>query len=569
MEKVDLVVRIGGESGEGIISAGEILTMACARAGFNVFTFRSYPAEVRGGHSMFQMRAANFPIFSAWDEVHILVALNQEAYDRHYRQLQKGGILIYDPAETQPHSREDLLLYAAPFKDLTTNQVQAPQAKNIVVLGIIAELFSMPIDKLQEIIREKFGRKGQAVLEKDLFALKVGADYAREHLQKKDPHQLGRGEGEPRLVLSGNMAITLGALMAGCRFFAGYPITPATDILETMMVEMPKLGGVSLQVEDEISALAMVIGASFAGKKGMTATSGPGLSLMTELIGLAAMTELPAVIIDVQRGGPATGIPTKTEQGDLFASVFGGHGDAPRVVLAPCTVEDCFYQTIRAFNLAERTQGPVLVLSDQALAQRFETMSIPDFSQIQVEDRLSIAPEDSQTYQRYRITDSGVSPMGIPGMPGAYIARGLEHDGGGLPNYEPTLHEQMQEKRFHKLNLALDNSPLNLERWGNPASEIGIISWGSTEGAIRETVRQCGDIALDVLMVKLINPLPTAGIAEFLKGKKKVIVPEVNYHAQFTHLLRTEFLFNPIPLRIYGGRPFMATEIVSKVKEVA
>lgn len=569
MEKVDLVVRIGGESGEGIISAGEILTMACARAGFNVYTFRSYPAEVRGGHSMFQMRAANFPIFSAWDEVHILVALNQEAYDRHYRQLGKGGILIYDPAETKPHSRDDLLLYAAPFKDLTTNQVQAPQAKNIVVLGTMAELFLMPMDKLQEIIREKFGRKGEAILEKDLFALQVGADYAREHIQKKDPHQLGRGEGEPRLVLAGNMAITLGALMAGCRFFAGYPITPATDILETMMVEMPKLGGVSLQVEDEISSLAMVIGASFAGKKAMTATSGPGLSLMTELIGLAAMAELPAVIVDVQRGGPATGIPTKTEQGDLFASVFGGHGDAPRVVLAPCTVEDCFYQTIRAFNLAERTQGPVLILSDQALAQRFETMSIPDFSQIQLEDRLVIAPEDSQTYQRYRITDSGVSPMGIPGIPGAYIARGLEHDGGGLPNYEPALHEQMQEKRFRKLNLVLDNSPLNMERWGDPAAEIGIISWGSTEGTIREAVQQCGDIAVDVLMVKLINPLPTAGIAEFLKGKKKVIVPEVNYHAQFTHLLRTEFLFNPIPLRIYGGRPFMATEIVSKVKEVA
>ncbi len=569
MEKVDLVVRIGGESGEGIISAGEILTMACARAGFNVFTFRSYPAEVRGGHCMFQMRAANFPIFSASDEVHILVALNQEAYDRHYRQLRKGGILIFDPAETQPHSRDDLLLYAAPFKDLTTNQVQAPQTKNIVVLGAIAELFLMPMDKLQEIIREKFGRKGQAILEKDLFALQVGADYAREHVQKKDPHQLGRGEGKHRLVLSGNMAITLGALIAGCRFFAKYPITPATDILETMMVEMPKLGGVSLQVEDEISALAMVIGASFAGKKAMTATSGPGLSLMTELIGLAAMTELPAVIVDVQRGGPATGIPTKTEQGDLFASVFGGHGDAPRVVLAPCTVEDCFYQTIRAFNLAERTQGPVLVLSDQALAQRFETMSIPDFSQIQLEDRLVIAQEDSQTYQRYRITDSGVSPMGIPGMPGAYIARGLEHDGGGLPNYEPMLHEQMQEKRFRKLNLVLDNSPLNLERWGDPTAQIGIISWGSTEGTIREAVEQCGDIPLDVLMVKLINPLPTAAIAEFLKGKKKVIVPEVNYHAQFTHLLRTEFLFNPIPLRIYGGRPFLATEIISKVKEVA
>jgi 2-oxoglutarate ferredoxin oxidoreductase subunit alpha len=569
MEKVDLVVRIGGESGEGIISAGEILTMACARAGFNVCTFRSYPAEVRGGHSMFQMRAANFPIFSASDEVHILVALNQEAYDRHYRQLGKGGILIYDPAETQPHSRDDLLLYAAPFKDLTINKVQAPQTKNIVVLGIIAELFLMPMDKLQEIIREKFGRKGQAILEKDLFALQVGADYAREYIQKQDPHQLGRGEGEPRLVLSGNMAITLGALMGGCRFFAGYPITPASDILETMMVEMPKLGGVSLQVEDEISSLAMVIGASFAGKKAMTATSGPGLSLMTELIGLAAMAELPAVIVDVQRGGPATGIPTKTEQGDLFASVFGGHGDAPRVVLAPSTVEDCFYQTIRAFNLAERTQGPVLILSDQALAQRFETISIPDFSQIQMEDRLIVAPEDSANYQRYQITDSGVSPMGMPGMPGAYIARGLEHDGGGLPNYEPTLHEQMQEKRFRKLDSVLDNSSLNLERWGNPAAEIGIISWGSTEGTIREAVQQCGDIAVDLLMVKLINPLPTAAIAEFLKGKKKVIVPEVNYHAQFTHLLRTEFLFNPIPLRIYGGRPFMAAEIVSKVKEVA
>ncbi len=572
MERVDLVVRIGGESGEGVISAGEILTLACARAAFHVHTYRAYPSEVRGGHSMFQMRAANFPIHSAGDKVDVLVALNQEAYDRHFSSLRQGGILVYDPEETMPHARTDLLLYAAPFKDLAQNKIKAIQTKNIVMMGVLAELFSMPKDKLEEIIREKFEKKGAQIVEKNREALTLGAQYAREHIQKGDPYQLGKGEGKSKLVLSGNMAITLGALFAGCRFFAGYPITPATDILENMTLEMPKVGGVAIQAEDEISALSMVIGASFTGKKAMTATSGPGLSLMTELLGLSSMAEIPIVIVDIQRGGPATGLPTRTEQSDLFISVFGGHGDAPRIVLAPTTVEDCFHQTVRAFNLAERTQLPVIVLSDQSLAQRFETISVPDFSAVPIEDRAIVTLEEVQAgYQRYRITDSGLMPMGIPGRPGAYIARGIEHDGEGEPNYEPALHQAMTEKRFRKLDLALKDPESAYVRWGDPGSEVGLISWGSTEGAVGEAVErleQEDGIKLDVLYLKMLNPLPQKEVGDFLRNKKKVIVPEVNFSGQLTHLLRSYFLFEPIPLTLAGGRPFAAVEILEKVREV-
>ncbi|MDI6868176.1 MAG: 2-oxoacid:acceptor oxidoreductase subunit alpha [Coprothermobacterota bacterium] len=570
MEKVDLVVRIGGESGEGIIVAGEILTLACARASFEVYTYRAYPAEVRGGHSMFQMRAANAPIFSAGDLVDILVALNQEAYDRHYSTLKKGGVLVYDPESVQPHDREDLILYSCPLKDLALNQVQAIQTKNIVTVGVLAELFSIPQDKLEEVIQERFGSKGSQILEKDLLALKVGMEYARQNIPKRENLKLGETEGKTRIVISGNAAIALGAVYAGCRFFAGYPITPATDILEILMKEMPRVGGVSIQVEDEISALAMAIGASFAGKKAMTATSGPGLSLMSELIGFASMAEIPVVIVDVQRGGPATGLPTKTEQSDLFHAIFGSHGDCPRVVIAPTNVEDCFYQTIKGFNLAERTQLPVIILSDQSLSQRYETISVPDFDSIKVEDRLTVSPEEvAQGYQRYRITENGLMPMGIPGKPGAYIARGLEHDGEGTPSYDPGIHQVMTEKRFRKLNLAQNDNDVTL-RWGNQESEVGIISWGSTEGAVREATNQLkarGEEP-DVLYIKLLSPLPRKQIEDFLKNKKKVIVPEVNYSGQLSHLLRAYFLFDPIPLNLAGGRPFAGYEILKKIEEV-
>ena len=570
MEKIDLVVRIGGESGEGIIVAGEILTLACARAAFEVDTYRAYPAEVRGGHSMFQMRAASVPIFSAGDLVDILVALNQEAYDRHYPVVREGGILIYDPESTQPHGRDDLILYPCPLKNLATNQVQAIQTKNIVMIGVLAELFSIPMDRLEEVIIEKFGSKGGQILDKDLMALKVGSQYARQNIQKKDDYRLEKAEGKSKLVISGNAAVALGAIYAGCRFFAGYPITPATDILEILMKEMPRVGGVSIQVEDEISALGMAIGASFAGKKSMTATSGPGLSLMSELIGFASMVEIPVVIVDVQRGGPATGMPTKTEQSDLFHAVFGSHGDCPRIVIAPTNVEDCFYQTVKGFNLAERTQLPVIILSDQSLSQRYETISIPDFNSLKIEDRLIVIPEElSSGYQRYRITENGLMPMGIPGRPGAYIARGLEHDGEGIPSYDSGVHQAMTEKRFRKLNLALEDNGCCL-RWGNPQSEVGIISWGSTEGAVREATNQLKSRGLepDVLYIKLLSPLPRAHIEEFLKNKKRVVVPEVNFTGQLSHLLRAYFLFDPIPLNLAGGRPFAGYEILKKIEEV-
>jgi 2-oxoglutarate ferredoxin oxidoreductase subunit alpha len=571
MEKVDLVVRIAGESGEGIISAGEILTMACARDSFNVNTYRSYPAEVRGGQSMFQMRASNVPINSAGDDVDILVALNQEAYDRNIASLKMGGILVYDPSLTNPQTRSDLVLYAAPFKEMAISTLKVPQVKNIVVMGVIARLFAMPMDKLEEIVREKYGRKGQAILEKDLQALTLGAEYARDYIRKQDPYQLGHAEGSGRLVLSGDVAIALGALYAGCRFFAGYPITPASDILETLTVEMPKVGGVILQVEDEISALSMVVGASFAGQKAMTATSGPGFSLMVEMLGLATIVELPLVVVNVQRAGPATGIPTKTEQGDLFITIFGAHGDCPRIVLAPTTVEECFYQTIHAFNLAERTQMPVIILTDQSLAQRYETIPVPDFSKITLENRLLVTPEEvAKGFERYKLTASGISPVGIPGKPGAYIARGLEHNESDIPNYDQKNHQAMSEKRARKLDLALTDSDRNVERFGDPMSDFGIIGWGSTLGATREAALSLKEEGAepDVLFIKLLNPLPKKEIAQFLANKKKILVPEVNFSGQLSFLLRSVFLRETIPFTMAGGRPFTAREILQKAKEV-
>ncbi len=294
--------------------------------------------------------------------------------------------------------------------------------------------------------------------------------------------------------MTGNQATALGALAAGCRFYAGYPITPATSIMEFLSHEMPQMGGVLVQAEDEIAAITMAMGASFGGTKAMTATSGPGLALMIEAIGHASMTETPVVVVDVQRAGPSTGMPTKTAQGDLFMALYAANDEAPRFVIAPDSVEDCFYQMVNAFNLAEKYQLPVIVLTDQAMSERVETIRPLDLGRVQVVDRLKpdLAGLDRENgYKRYALTEDGVSPMAIPGMRGGhYVAEGLEHNERGAPNYTPEMHTAMMEKRYRKVESArreLRNWNV-VDEWGDPGAEIGIIGWGSTKGTVREAM---------------------------------------------------------------------------------
>src|SRR3990170_2532726 len=392
MAKSDIIIRIGGEGGEGVISTGDMFSTGAARTGFHVFTFRTYPAEIKGGHAWYQIRVSDKPVLSIGDGIDVLIAFDAEAYEKHIGLVHEHGVVIYDPDRVSPNGADGRVLYPVSLQKMARERLDFQRGKNHLTLGVMAGLFGLDPASLEDLVKTRLKRRAE-LLEKNLEALHFGYQYTRE-IRKEDGYYLGSSDHVSRLVMSGNDAIVAGALYAGCRFYAGYPITPASEILETMARELPKVGGTFLQAEDEIASMASVIGASFAGTKAMTATSGPGFSLMTELMGLASMAEVPCVIVDAQRAGPSTGMPTKLEQGDLFQALYGGHGDFPRIVVAPGSVEDCIYQIVNAFNLSERYQMPSIFLSDQSLSHRTESLQMPDFERLAVTERTRPGPEE-------------------------------------------------------------------------------------------------------------------------------------------------------------------------------
>lgn len=578
----EITIRIGGESGEGTISGGDLIALGAARWGYHVYTFRTFPAEILGGPCMFQVRLGDQPIKSMGDYPDVLVCLNKEAYDRNISDLRHGGVLVYDPADFTPDAG-DFIAYAIPFNELARKEVQLFQTKNMIVIGAISALFGPPLEALVQVVESKLSRSRKAnpvLMEKNMLALEIAMKYVTQQLYKRDPFKLGPVEKADRVVLNGNQAVVAGALAAKCGFFAGYPITPASDIMEGLAKELPQVGGTFMQAEDEIAALASVLGASFGGVRSMTATSGPGFSLMTELIGYASMAELPAVIVDAQRAGPSTGMPTKMEQSDLSFALNASHGDTPRMIIAPANVADCYSLIITAFNMAERYQMPVIFLTDQSLTARVESVDRSAFKPMEIEERVKIesngasvngATQAAHSYSRYAYTESGISPISAPG-PGAmaYVATGLEHDEYGHPDYEPEDHMAMMEKRFRKLDTAAEELP-KPQRYGDADAIIGIIGWGSTEGTIQEAVDRARANGYKVasLHPKILSPLPNRTIRDFIRSVKKVIVPECNYTGQLANLLGAKYGLQAIRVNKFGGIPFTAGEILRAIEEVS
>jgi 2-oxoglutarate/2-oxoacid ferredoxin oxidoreductase subunit alpha len=594
----EVTIRIGGESGEGTISGGDILALAAARWGYHVYTFRTFPAEILGGPCLFQVRISDQPVKSMGDYADVLICLNQEAYDRNVSDLRHGGVVIYDPSDFTPEA-EDYITYAIPFNDLARKEVQLYQTKNMVMLGAISGLFGPPLEAITQVVESKLSKSRKAnpiLMEKNMLALEIAKKYVTEQLSKHDPSQLGPVEKADRVVLNGNQALVAGALAAHCGFFAGYPITPASDIMEGMAKELPMVGGTFMQAEDEISALAAAVGSSFGGVRAMTATSGPGFSLMTELIGYASMAEIPVVIVDAQRAGPSTGMPTKMEQSDLSFALNASHGDTPRMIVAPANVADCYTLMILAFNMAERYQMPVIFLSDQSLTARVESVDRSAFKPMEIEERIQFSENGANgvaingkaasghseaisvsagaaehNYARYAYTASGISPIATPG-PGAftYVATGLEHDEHGHPNYEPEDHTAMMEKRFRKLATAAEELPPP-QRYGDENATIGIIGWGSTEGAIQEAVdrARAKGYRVAALHPKILSPLPDRAIRDFIRSVKTVIVPECNYSGQLANLLGAKYGLQAIRVNKFGGIPFTAGEILRAIEEVS
>src|SRR6266566_2060844 len=560
----EVIIRIGGESGEGTISGGDILALAAARWGYHVYTFRTFPAEILGGPCLFQVRISD---------------------QRH------GGVLIYDPSDLTPEAG-DFISYAIPFNEIARKEVQLYQTKNMVMLGAISGLFGPPVEAIAQVVESKLSRSRKSnpiLMEKNMLALEIAKKYATEQLSKRDSYHLGSVEKADRVVLNGNQAVVAGALTAHCGFFAGYPITPASDIMEGLAKELPQVGGTFMQAEDEIAALDAVLGASFTGVRAMTATSGPGFSLMTELIGYASMAEIPAVIVDAQRAGPSTGMPTKMEQSDLSFALSMSHGDTPRMIVAPANVADCYSLMVLAFNMAERYQMPVIFLTDQSLTARVESVDRSVFKSTEIHERIQFngngangasaqneavtvgARATEHSYGRYTYTASGISPISAPGA-GAYtyVATGLEHDDRGHPNYEPENHIAMMEKRYRKLATAAEELP-KPQRYGDQDATIGIIGWGSTEGTIQEAVDRARANGYKVasLHPKILSPLPDRAIRDFIRSVKTVIVPECNYSGQLANLLGAKYGLQAIRVNKFGGIPFTAGEILRAIEEVS
>jgi len=569
----DLVIRIAGEGGEGIISCGEILSKAVARGGLNIHAFRTFPAEIKGGLAMFQLRASPGPTLSLKQKIDILLAFNQEAYDAYVKNLKDDGTLLYDPKLCRPDDKlGERRRKELPLDALSTEVTEGTRGKNMVALGAALELYDVPVDYGQKLVTEFFGSKGDQVVSNNVKALQAGFHYSQQNYHEIQ-RKFERHPDRDQVLVTGNEAVALGALAAGVEYVPGYPITPATPIFEFLCKELPKFGGVALQFEDEIASLAAGIGASFTGKRVMTATSGPGLSLMSETLNLASMAECPLVIVNVMRGGPSTGLPTKTEQSDLKFAIYGTSGEAPRCIMAPVSIYDCFWQIPRAFRIAERYQMPVIVLTDQSMAYTSMNIDAPDLDNINRFRRLRPEPGVSrEDFKRYLLTDDGVSPMPLPGEDDLrYMGTGLEHDETGAPNYTPENHEAMSAKRFRKLKALGERiTQQPIEEYEPEGTEVGIVGWGSTYGAIQECVEMLKErdgINVAHLHPRVLSPLNEWRIRRFLGPLKKIVVPEENFTGQYSHFLKAKFGIRPIEVHKCQGIPFTSEEIYDAVKE--
>lgn len=578
MYEEDLTLAIVGSGGEGVVSAGEILVHATSQDGLYSMMIKSYGPQIRGGESLAQIRLRKSPVLSQGDHLDALVVLSWNNYHRFAGEvrLRERAVIFHDSEDAPPERLTfpaKARFVAVPFSATSKKETNAALAKNLVALGFLAGWFDLPQSGFEKAIQQRFAKKSEAVLRGNLAAFSAGVQLAQvENTRPRYDWKVKNHEA--KLVFTGNEAIAIGSLFAGVKFFAGYPITPASEVMEWMAAELPKFDGVFIQTEDEIAAITMAIGASFAGKKAMTATSGPGLSLMTEAIGLAAMAELPLVIIDVQRAGPSTGIPTKTTQADLFHAVFGGHGNLPRVVLAPTDAADAIAIAVHAFYLAEKYQVPVLVLSDQFLGQRLEVIPKVNFDALKpkIITRQFASGEDLQPYQRFKMTETGVSPISAPGIKGGmYTAAGIEHDETGRPTSNAELDEKMTHKRAKKNQVILQEESNLLWRCGDHDPDIGILAWGSTTGVVHEAVTklQAEGHKVAALVLRQLAPLPVAPVQAFLDQLEGLLIVELA-DGQFYSYLKSQLAL-PHSTRVHkhtGAALFTVQEILDAIQEV-
>ena len=555
----DLVVRFAGEGGQGQVTAAEGLAQAATRVGYHVQTFATYPSQIEGGPVWAQTRVSTNEILTQGDQLDVLVALNRQAYENHIADLRDGGILIYNSHDFDtPPLGKVIGLDAEALARETGN----PRAANVIMIGAVAQLALMPQQYFVDWIKDRFtrGRPSDAeIIEGNVKALQVGIDAAIASGYSVDPLDVPPTPDGKRILVQGNAFLSMGAIAGGLDVFYGYPISPATTILVYMEGTLNGPDKFVGQASSEIESIAAIVGAGFSGRKSMTSTAGPGLSLMGEGIGLAWMAEIPCVIVDVQRGGPATGLPTKTEQSDLLVSLNPGHGDMRIPVIAPGSVSECFPAAIHALNWAERYQGPVILLTEMSIAERNEDVLRPDVNAIPIETRM--VSDGSMGNHRY--AGSGITPFPVPGNPGAYTANGSEHDEQGDTTHQPHVHVEQMERRFSKLKL-LENGSYEAE---NTAASVVVMPWGGSKGPGRAAYNRLRADGQDIgwYYTMFLNPLPAAMLEE-LQSKDLVLVPELNYLGQFSGILRGLGV-NAQSITQYTGLPFKEGYLVEKISE--
>jgi 2-oxoglutarate/2-oxoacid ferredoxin oxidoreductase subunit alpha len=574
----DFSVRIGGAAGDGVSSTGEILARTLSRSGYHCYGLNSYQSAIRGGHVWFQVRGSRNKLTSQGDNVDVIIALNSESSEIHAPFLSEGGIVLHDkdrvkcPANLLPSTAKDA---PVPLGDISRKFDKNPIMQNTVALGAVLYLLGLDMATFESVLVDTFGKKKQAVVDANSQAAKAGYEYAKANLTQLAVKCESPIVGNPKMLMTGNQAIALGAAMAGCKFYAAYPMTPASGILHWMAAHAIACGIVVKQAEDELAVINMGIGAAHAGARSMVGTSGGGFSLMVEALGMAGITETPIVIVESQRAGPSTGLPTKTEQGDLNMMLGASQGDFPRIVLAPTTVEEAYYSTIEAFNLAERFQCPVIIASDLLLSEHIE--SVDDLSTDVLIDRGELITEApaGEPYLRFKVTETGISPRAIPGTAGTiYVAASDEHEENGvvvsdvlsgIPRYVEVRKRQM-EKRMRKLELAKNemSAPRII---GPPVSELTLVCWGSTAGVAQEAaemLRQSG-VETNVCAIRNVWPFKAEEIAKMITGAKRTLLVECNFTGQLGRLIRAE---TGIEIKDkflkYDGEPIYPKEIVDR-----
>ena len=585
MNESDVIVGIGGAAGDGVASAGNTLALSVARQGQAVYAYNAYQSVIRGGHSWLRLRISAKKPLNHGDQVDALIALNQDTLDRHLQELVGGGVALYNGAKLKPSYEPPagVQLCPLPVPDLAPAYKKLPVMQNTVAVGAAISLMGLDFRGLESVLESTFAKKPH-VVKINMEAAKAGYDYAVANFTAP-AKRLEKNSQKWAMVL-GNDLLAMGAALAGCKFYCAYPMSPATHILEWFAAHGKEMDICVRQVEDEISVINMSIGAGHMGVRSMCATSGGGLALMTEAIGLSGMLETPVVVVNVMRAGPSTGVPTKTEQGDLNQAFGASQGDFPRIIIAPISMTDSLTTPGLAFNVADRYQCPVIILTDLLIAEGSETVDLAlldvDFKIDRGELITSASGGDNQgetadgePYLRYKNTESGISPRAIPGLPGhIHVAASDEHDEDGVllsDVFTDTVRrKKMADKRVRKMNTVLEHLPApTLE--GSPDAEVTLVGWGSTWGVLTEAVAQLNreGISTSHLQIKFLVPFHIAEVSAILGQSRRVIIVENNQSGQFARHLRAETgIVAQAQIRKYDGEPFEPKHIVAAVKEV-